>query len=91
MWLFIFVLPLAIVLIVGGLLAGGVYTIVFLPVAVIIAVGAGIYVLWGQSTKKRNIPGERERVEPLPHTQHSNTAATPSTPGQLVDAQRREQ
>jgi hypothetical protein len=59
MWLFFLVAPLAIFLIVGGLLAGGIYTIVFLPIAVIIAVGSIIYTMWGSSTEPRNIPGER--------------------------------
>lgn len=91
MWLFFLVAPLAIFLIVGGLLAGGIYTIVFLPIAVIIAVGSIIYTMWGSSTEPRNIPGERERVKPLPHTPPPDTAPGPMTPDQLVDARRAEQ
>lgn len=91
MWLFFFALPLAIILIVGGLLAGGIYTIVFLPVAVIIAGGAIIYTMWGRATEPQNVPGERERVKPLPHTDHANTGGAPSSPDQLVDARRGEQ
>lgn len=91
MWLFFLALPLAVILIIGGLLAGGTVTIVFIPLAVLIAAGAIIYTMWGRATDQRNIPGERERVQPLPHTDHANTAATPGTPDQLVDAQRRQQ
>jgi hypothetical protein len=91
MWLFLFVLPLAVILLIGGLLSGGIYTIVFLPIAVIVVVGAVLYTMWGRATEPKNVPGEREQVQPLPHTAHSNTAATPSSPSQLVDAQRREQ
>lgn len=91
MWLLFFVLPLAIVLIVGGLLAGGIYTIVFLPVAVIIAIAATLYTMWGRSTQPENIPGERERVKPVPHSGHSNTPSAPSTPEQLADARRAQQ
>jgi hypothetical protein len=91
MWLLFFVVPIAIVLLVGGLLAGGIYTIVFLPIALIIAGGAVLYTMWGRSTEPQNVPGERERVQPLPHTQHANTAHAPSTPDQLVDARRAEQ
>lgn len=91
MWLYIFVIPLAIVMLVGGLLAGGIFTLVFLPIAVIIAVAAVVYTMWGSATDKRNIPGEGEGVGPLPHTAHSNTGAAPSTPDQLVDARRGEQ
>jgi hypothetical protein len=91
MWLYIFVVPLVVVMIIGGLLAGGIFTIVFLPIAVIIVAAAVIYTMWAQSTDRENIPGERERVKPLPHTGHRNTAAAPSTPDQLVDARRGEQ
>ncbi len=91
MWLYIFVIPLAIILIIGGLLAGGVYTIVFLPIAVIIAVGSILYTMWASSQRSPNLSREREQVSPLPHTGHANTAATPSSPEQLTDARRAEQ
>lgn len=91
MWLWIFVLPLAVVMVIGGLIAGGIYTIVFLPVAIIIIAAGMTYTMWGRATKQRNIPGERERVQPLPHTSPANAGSVPSTPEQLVDAQRREQ
>jgi hypothetical protein len=91
MWLYLFVIPLAIVMFIGGLLAGGIYTIVFLPIAVIGAGGAIVYTMWASSTEPQNIPGERERVKPLPHTEHRNTPAAPTTPDQLVDARRAQQ
>jgi hypothetical protein len=91
MWLVTLAFPIIVVMVVGGLIAGGIYTIVFIPVAVIIGGFALVYTIWGRSTKQSNIPGERERVRPLPHTQHSNTAASPATPDQLVDAQRQQQ
>ncbi len=91
MWLYIFVIPLAILMIVGGLLAGGIYTIVFLPIAVIIAVGGIIYTMWASSQRPPNLEREREQVSPLPHAGHANTAPAPSTPDQLVDARRAEQ
>jgi len=91
MWLYIFIVPLAIIMLVGGLLAGGIYTIVFLPIAVIIAVAAVLYTMWGSRTSRETVPSEREDVRPLPHSGHGNTAPTPSTPDQLVDARRGEQ
>lgn len=91
MWLYIFVIPLAIIMIIGGLIAGGIYTIVFLPIAVIIAAGAILYTMWASSQRRPNVEQERERVSPLPHTGHANTAATPGTPDQLTDARRAEQ
>ncbi len=91
MWLYLFAIPLAVVMFIGGLLAGGIFTIVFLPIAVILAAGAIIYTMWASSTDPENIPGERERVEPLPRTSHRNTPSAPSTPDQLVDARRAQQ
>ncbi|MGH2857502.1 MAG: hypothetical protein ACRDMJ_08445 [Solirubrobacteraceae bacterium] len=92
MWLIWFVIPLAIFLIIGGLLAGGVYTIVFLPIAVIIALGSYAFTLWGRSSgRRRRLPGEDEPARPLPHGHHANTSPAPATPDQLVDAQRRAQ
>lgn len=91
MWLMYLALPIVIVMVILGLLAGGIYTIVFLPLAAII-IGAGIlFTMWGRATRQRNIPGERERVKPLPHTSHANAATPPATPDQLVDAQRQQQ
>lgn len=92
MWLIWFVIPLAIFLIVGGLLAGGIYTIVFLPIAVIIALGSYVFTLWGRSSSRdRPLPPEDEPVRPLPRTDHANTTSAPATPDQFVDARRRAQ
>lgn len=92
MWLIWFAIPLVIFLIVGGLLAGGIFTIVFLPIAVIIALGAYLFTLWGRSSsRRRRLPGEDEPVDPLPHTNHANTPSAPATADQLLDARRRSQ
>jgi uncharacterized membrane protein YfcA len=91
MWLYIFVVPLVIIMLVGGLLAGGIFTIVFLPIAVIIAAAAVLYTMWGSRRSPEKIPSEREPVHPLPHSGHTNTAAAPGTPDQLVDARRGDQ
>lgn len=91
MWLVLLVVPLFVILLAAGIIAGGVYSAVLLPIAGIILVGAVIYTMWGRSTEPENIPGERERVKPLPHTDHRNTGPAPSTPDQLVDARRAEQ
>lgn len=93
MWLFFLALPLAIVLLVGGLLAGGIYTIVFLPIAVIIAGGALLFTMWGRATTPEKIPTERARdeVQPLPHSMPGGAGGAPTSPEGLVDAQRQAQ
>jgi hypothetical protein len=91
MWLLFIALPLFVLLLVAGLVAGGIYAAVLVPIAVVIGGGAAVYTMWGRSTHPSNIPSERDHVKPLPHSDHSNVAATPSTPDQLVDARRHQQ
>ncbi len=91
MWLAFPLILLVVLFLAGGLVAGGVYAIVLVPIAVIIMVAAVIFTVWGRSTNPSNIPGEGEGVAPLPHTTHANTVPSPTTPDQLVDAQRHAQ
>jgi hypothetical protein len=90
MWLITLGFPI-LVLVIAGLLLGGVYTLVLLPIALVLVLGFGTYAFYKRSSKPSDIPGERERVRPLPHTDHVNTPTAPSTPDQLVDAQRAQQ
>lgn len=92
MWLFWFVLPLAIVLVIGGLLAGGIFTIVFLPIALIIIGMAIFFTMYGQSPHRRRLPRDQPTATDLgTGTGHANVAAPPSSPGELTDARRRTQ
>ncbi|HEY2318845.1 MAG TPA: hypothetical protein VGH67_11120 [Solirubrobacteraceae bacterium] len=88
MWLVIFVVPLGIIMLIGGLLAGGIYTIVFLPIALIVVVMAGLFMLWGKSQSRRSLPSDRATTAPAQSTEYSNTPPRPSTPDELVDARR---
>lgn len=88
MWLYIFVLPLAFVMLVGGLLAGGIFTIVFLPIAVIITAVAIAFTMYGKSSRRRTLPSDRVASPPPPDSGHVNVAESPSQPGDLVDARR---
>jgi hypothetical protein len=90
MWLVIFVVPLAIIMLIGGLLAGGIFTIVFLPLALIIAALAMIFTLWGKSQDRRPLPSDQPTV-PEPGGGLSNTPARPNTPDELVNARRQAQ
>ena len=89
MWLFWFVLPLAIVMVVGGLMAGGIFTIVFLPLALIVIAGAVVSTLYGLSDRRRTLPSDQSTATDL----GTGPAATraPSTPGELTDARRQAQ
>lgn len=87
MWLFWFVVPLAIVMVIGGLLAGGIFTIVFLPLALIIIAIAGISTLYGLSDRRRKLPSD----EPTTTGLGTGPADAPSTttPEEITDARRR--
>lgn len=93
MWLYIFVIPLAIVMLIGGLLAGGIFTIVFLPLALIIAAVAVVFTIWGRSQRRADtsLPSDRAATAPETGTGHSNLAGRPNTPDELVDARRQAQ
>jgi hypothetical protein len=92
MWLFWFVLPLAIVMLVGGLIAGGIYTIVFLPLALVVVGIAVISTLYGLSDRRRTLPSDKPTATDLgTGTGHANVAASPSSPGELTDARRQAQ
>jgi hypothetical protein len=90
MWLFFFVLPLAVVMLIGGLLAGGIFTIVFLPVALIIVAVAIGFTIYGSSQNRRELPGDRSTA-PAPSTGNTNVAPAPNSPGELTDARRQAQ
>jgi hypothetical protein len=91
MWLFIFILPIFVLLVIGGLAVGGIFTLVLLPIAFIIAAVAVIFTLWGKSEGRRRLPRD-EPTMPAPNaTAHVNEAPAPTTPSQLTDARRQAQ
>jgi hypothetical protein len=90
MWLFWFVLPLVIVMVLGGLLAGGIFTIVFLPLALIIIAIAVISSMYGVSDRRRRLPRDQPTAMDL-GTGAVNESPAPSTPSELTDARRQAQ
>lgn len=90
MWLFWFILPLAIVMVIGGLLAGGIFTIVFLPLALIIIAIVFVSTAYGKSPRRRTLPRDESTVTG-PSTGHVNVGPSPSSPGELTDARRQAQ
>jgi amino acid permease len=90
MWLIFFVVPLAILMLIGSLLAGGIFTIVFLPIALIIVGVAIAFSMYGTSQNRRRLPRDQSTA-PAPNTGHSNVPAAPNSPGELTDARRQAQ
>lgn len=94
MWLYIVALVLLIFGLVGGVLTGGIFTIVFIPLGIIALVSAIAYGAWGRAAHGRqgsSTHATPSTAEPLPSSQHHNTASAPSTPEQLADARRAQQ
>jgi hypothetical protein len=91
MWLafpLIFALVFALI---GGVLLGGVFTLVLVPLVIVIAVSAFGYAIWARAA---GAAGSKEQPgtagEPLPHSSHQNAPAAPATPDELVDARQKQ-
>jgi hypothetical protein len=94
MWLYPLVIALVILAIVGGTLAGGIYTIVLVPLAAIAAISAVVYALWARALQGAagDSASTSDRTErPLPHRQRRPSGRAPSSPERLVDARREQQ
>ena len=94
MWFYPLLLVLVVLGIVGGTLAGGVFTLVLIPLAVIVAVSAIVYAMWGRAVEA-NAGGSTEatttKTEPLPHHRQRPTGRAATSPEGLADARRQQQ
>jgi len=94
MWFYPVVLFLVALAIVGGSLAGGIFTIVLVPVGVIVLVSAVVYALWGRSLQGSDgVSTDATHVsrQPLPHRRRRPSGRTTSSPEGLVEARRQRQ
>jgi hypothetical protein len=94
MWLYLIVGALAILALVAGVLFGGIFTIVLLPIALIV-VGSGVaYAMWARAQQGR-VGGTTEASDvtdrPLPHRHARPSGRAPSSPERLADARRTQQ
>jgi uncharacterized membrane protein YfcA len=94
MWFYPVVLVLVILAIVGATLAGGVYTIVLIPLAVVVLISALIYALWGRALQGREgVATDADHISsrPLPHRRRRPSGRAPTSPEALADARRQQQ
>ncbi|HEX8976294.1 MAG TPA: hypothetical protein VF781_07270 [Solirubrobacteraceae bacterium] len=92
MWLSFPTLILVVLMIIGGIIGGGVFTFVLVPVAVIAALVAIGLSAWSRSQAHRGTPSEAARTgDPLPHSRRRNAPAAPATPDDLVSARQHQQ
>jgi Na+/H+-dicarboxylate symporter len=94
MWLYPVVLVLVILAIVGATLAGGIFTIVLVPLAVIALISAIVYALWGRALEGSagaNIDASHTTDRPLPHQRRRPSGRSRTSPERLADTRRRQQ
>jgi hypothetical protein len=92
MWLSLIVVALAIFAILGGVLAGGVFTIVLVPLAAVALVSAFVFSIVGGAAQRRAGSGGGDpRQRPLPHNPRRDPGHVPTSPERLADARRVEQ
>ena len=94
MWFYPLLIVLVVLALVGGTLAGGVYTLVLIPLAVIVGVSAVVYAMWGRSMQSKagaDTHATAASVDPLPHTRPRPSGRAPSSPEGLADARRQQQ
>lgn len=92
MWLLLVLAFLALLGIVGGSLAGGIFTIVLIPLAALALLTAIAYTYFGGAAQRRASGDRRRDRPPAPATsQQPSSVSRPSTPEELADARRANQ
>ena len=94
MWLYIVAGFLVLLGLIGGVASGGIFTLIFIPLALIMLVVAVVMGMFGRAaqgdTETSSSGTSRTEPEPLRHTEPQGVAS-PATPEDLVDARRVQQ
>jgi hypothetical protein len=93
MWFYMIAGFLLLVGIIGGVASGGIFTLIFIPLAAImlvVAVLAGMWSRASQGSQGGQTEGSTTEQAPLRHTPPQG-APTPNRPEDLVDARRVQQ
>jgi hypothetical protein len=86
MWLYSIVVALVVIGVIGGIFAGGIFTIVLVPVAAIVLVSGLAYSLIARAAAEK--AGAADADKPLPHQPRTKGTHVPTTPERLADARR---
>ena len=91
MWFYMIAVFLVLVGIIGGVASGGIFTLIFVPLGLMMLMVAALVGVWG---RKSQGAGESTQgaagPQPLRHTPPQG-ASTPATPEDLADARRVQQ
>lgn len=93
MWFYMIAGFLLLVGLIGGALSGGIFTIIFIPLAAIMLVVAVLMGMWHRAQEGRaggQTEGSKTEQAPLRHTPPQG-APSPTRPEELVDARRAQQ
>jgi len=92
MWFYMVALFLLFVGIIGGVASGGIFTIIFIPLGVVMAIVGVLAGMWGRSQQDGARGETRSGEEPAPLPQSAPQGApAPSTPADLADTRRAQQ
>ncbi len=99
MWLALVVAVLAVAGLVGGAFAGGIFTIVLIPIAAIALIALFIGWLWARATAGASASTTTESADTggglpassLPRTRGGSGAHAPTSPERLADLRREQQ
>jgi predicted membrane metal-binding protein len=90
MWFYPVIALFVLLGLVGGVLAGGIFTIVLLPLAAIVLISAAVYAGLGAAAQRRSGGGGGSE-RPLPTSQKLDSGHVRTTPERLADARRAQQ
>ena len=91
MWLYVVAGVIVLLGIAGAAFGGGIFTIVLVPIGLLIlasAVGSAMVGRSSHGAAGAQTEGQPTTGEPLPHRFASDTGSTPTTPDRLVDERR---
>ena len=94
MWFYPLLIVVVILAVVGGTLAGGIFTIVLMPLAAIVLISGLVYAMWGRSLEAgagSDTNAKHTTHRPLPHTRRRPSGRAPSSPERLADTRRQRQ
>jgi hypothetical protein len=86
MWLYLIALVLVMLGIVGGVFAGGIFTIVLVPLAAIALLSGLGYSMLARTAEEK--AGAADANNPLPHQPERAPSHVPSSPERLADERR---
>ncbi len=91
MWFYIVAAVLVVLGLIGATLGGGIFTIVLIPIGLLIAVMVVLFGMWGraaQGSAGADPEASQSNEGPLPHSPPESPGRVPTSPEALADARR---